>query len=411
MNNSSNKMEVRIRTLICSLLTYFILLFYVISINVESIEAVLTSKSSDTTDGKSSWPSNNRQVASNFMSEKPYFEEGVSKNVTSIADDVAILKCRVKNKKNRTVSWMRKKDLHILTTNIYTYTGDQRFSVIHLPGSDDFDLRIEYTQPKDSGIYECQVNTEPKMNLAVHLQITDIEDDLDPSQNSAIEIIPKDDSWTVSGGSLDTQQSNSILDDYEESIIENLDNYNNEVDQTFDTLNYYEDTETYIELLDRADGRHRDKYVIPTKYDYKAPQAQIMGNTEIHVKKGSTISLACSVNIHAKSITWYHGDRIVDFDSSRGGISLETEKTESGTTSRLLLTRATVKDSGNYSCIPTSSIPASASVHVLNDEYPAHLTTNAAECITGNFVFMFILPIVELLFRPRLIHYVFSCIS
>uniref|UniRef100_T1GTF1 Ig-like domain-containing protein n=1 Tax=Megaselia scalaris TaxID=36166 RepID=T1GTF1_MEGSC len=50
----------------------------------------------------------------------------------------------------------------------------------------------------------------------------------------------------------------------------------------------------------------------------------------------------------------------------RGGISLETEKTESGTTSRLLLTRATAKDSGNYTCAPTSAIPASASVHVLN---------------------------------------------
>lgn len=67
---------------------------------------------------------------------------------------------------------MRKRDLHILTTNIYTYTGDQRFSVIHPPGSDDYDLRIEYTQPKDTGIYECQVNTEPKINLALHLQIT-----------------------------------------------------------------------------------------------------------------------------------------------------------------------------------------------------------------------------------------------
>lgn len=67
---------------------------------------------------------------------------------------------------------MRKRDLHILTTNIYTYTGDQRFSVIHPPGSDDYDLRIEYTQPKDTGIYECQVNTEPKINLALHLKIT-----------------------------------------------------------------------------------------------------------------------------------------------------------------------------------------------------------------------------------------------
>uniref|UniRef100_A0A182LZ66 Ig-like domain-containing protein n=1 Tax=Anopheles culicifacies TaxID=139723 RepID=A0A182LZ66_9DIPT len=71
------------------------------------------------------------------------------------------------------VSWMRKRDLHILTSNIYTYTGDQRFSVIHPPDSDDWDLKIEYAQQKDSGIYECQVNTEPKINLAVYLDVTD----------------------------------------------------------------------------------------------------------------------------------------------------------------------------------------------------------------------------------------------
>lgn len=73
--------------------------------------------------------------------------------------------------------------------------------------------------------------------------------------------------------------------------------------------------------------------------------------------------------MHSLFILRFHGKNIVDFDSSRGGISLETEKTESGTTSRLLLTRATVKDSGNYTCAPTSAIPASASVHVLNGKF------------------------------------------
>lgn len=67
---------------------------------------------------------------------------------------------------------MRKRDLHILTSNIFTYTGDQRFSVIHPQDSDDWDLKIEYAQLRDSGIYECQVNTEPKINLAIHLDVT-----------------------------------------------------------------------------------------------------------------------------------------------------------------------------------------------------------------------------------------------
>lgn len=65
---------------------------------------------------------------------------------------------------------MRKRDLHILTSNIFTYTGDGRFSVVHPEGSDDWNLKIEYVQKRDAGIYECQVNTEPKINMAVTLQ-------------------------------------------------------------------------------------------------------------------------------------------------------------------------------------------------------------------------------------------------
>jgi hypothetical protein len=69
---------------------------------------------------------------------------------------------------------------------------------------------------------------------------------------------------------------------------------------------------------------------------------------------------------------------LVDFDSLRGGISLETEKTEGGTTSRLMLTRAQFRDSGNYTCAPASSISASAMVHVLNGKFFKLFQTNSS---------------------------------
>lgn len=69
------------------------------------------------------------------------------------------------------VSWMRKRDLHILTSSIFTYTGDARFGVIHPEASDEWNLRVEYVQKRDAGIYECQVNTEPKINLAILLNV------------------------------------------------------------------------------------------------------------------------------------------------------------------------------------------------------------------------------------------------
>lgn len=63
----------------------------------------------------------------------------------------------------------------------------------------------------------------------------------------------------------------------------------------------------------------------------------------------------------------FHGSSIVDFDSARGGISLETEKTDGGTSSRLMLTRAALRDSGNYTCLPAGAVPASVHVHVLSN--------------------------------------------
>nr|CAH7732376.1 unnamed protein product [Callosobruchus chinensis] len=181
---------------------------------------------------------------------------------------------------------MRKRDLHILTSGIHTYTGDQRFSVRHPDHSDDWDLHIEYVQKRDAGVYECQVNTEPKINLAVVLNV---------------------------------------------------------------------------------DGEYI--FSVSKRLFVADAQAAISGPPEVYVKKGSTISLTCTVNVHSQppsSVLWYHGSAVVDFDSPRGGISLETEKTEAGTTSRLLVTKALLSDSGNYTCMPSNASPASTIVHVLN---------------------------------------------
>ncbi|EDV45260.2 zwei Ig domain protein zig-8 isoform X1 [Drosophila erecta] len=261
-------------------------------------------------------------------SERPFFDDISPRNVSAVVDEIAILRCRVKNKGNRTVSWMRKRDLHILTTNIYTYTGDQRFSVIHPPGSEDWDLKIDYAQPRDSGVYECQVNTEPKINLAICLQII-------------------------------------------------------------------------------ADNDFRDLKTEKRFYDTKSARAKILGSTEIHVKRDSTIALACSVNIHAPSVIWYHGSSVVDFDSLRGGISLETEKTDIGTTSRLMLTRASLRDSGNYTCVPNGAIPASVRVHVLTGEQPAAMQTSAAIRIRAYTAMITIISAKVLLYISSLKEYIY----
>ncbi|XP_037941880.1 zwei Ig domain protein zig-8-like [Teleopsis dalmanni] len=83
------------------------------------------------------------------------------------------LKCRLQDGKK--VSWIRKRDLHILTAGSTTYTSDQRFQVLRPENSCNWTLQIKYPQPRDSGIYECQINTEPKMSLSYIFNVIELK--------------------------------------------------------------------------------------------------------------------------------------------------------------------------------------------------------------------------------------------
>ncbi|KAI4482769.1 hypothetical protein M0804_008622 [Polistes exclamans] len=71
------------------------------------------------------------------------------------------------------VSWVRHRDVHLLTVGRYTYTSDQRFEAQHYPHTEDWTLKIRYPQRKDTGIYECQISTTPPVGRTVHLTIVE----------------------------------------------------------------------------------------------------------------------------------------------------------------------------------------------------------------------------------------------
>ena len=64
----------------------------------------------------------------------------------------------------------------------------------------------------------------------------------------------------------------------------------------------------------------------------------------------------------ARYVFWYHNERMINYDSERG-ISVTTTPGRR-THSQLFIQRAEVSDSGNYTCAPSSSLPASISVFV-----------------------------------------------
>ncbi|XP_003692645.1 uncharacterized protein LOC100867244 [Apis florea] len=102
----------------------------------------------------------------------PVFEPTAA-NVSAFVGQTVYLPCRVRNLGDKVVSWMRSKDLHILTSGNTLFSSDARFGPLHTPGSDAWTLRLDNARKTDSGKYECQVNTEPKMMYAVQLSVRD----------------------------------------------------------------------------------------------------------------------------------------------------------------------------------------------------------------------------------------------
>uniref|UniRef100_A0A1B6M637 Ig-like domain-containing protein n=1 Tax=Graphocephala atropunctata TaxID=36148 RepID=A0A1B6M637_9HEMI len=108
----------------------------------------------------------------------PYFDKAASKNITALLGKTAYLNCKVKNLGNKSVSWVRHRDIHLLTVGRYTYTSDQRFRAIHHQSSEDWSLQVKYPQHRDSGIYECQISTTPHMSHYIHLNVVEPTTDI-----------------------------------------------------------------------------------------------------------------------------------------------------------------------------------------------------------------------------------------
>lgn len=81
------------------------------------------------------------------------------------------------------------------------------------------------------------------------------------------------------------------------------------------------------------------------------------------IKPNATLTYKLCVYIYIEMYSLY--SQAINFDSPRGGISLVTEKGPV-TSSRLLIQKAILKDSGLYTCAPSNAHPNSVRVHILN---------------------------------------------
>lgn len=83
----------------------------------------------------------------------------------------AVLHCVAHNVGENTVSWIRRRDYHLLTVGSQAYSSDDRFQVRYIKQENDWQLHIRYVQVRDDGVYECQVSSHPPVSLFSTLHV------------------------------------------------------------------------------------------------------------------------------------------------------------------------------------------------------------------------------------------------
>lgn len=100
-------------------------------------------------------------------------------------------------------------------------------------------------------------------------------------------------------------------------------------------------------------------------------KAVIEGAPDIYVKSGSSINLTCVITqspIPPVFVFWYHDDRMINYDSSRGQIAIQKAVGDTAL-SKLFIKDVQPADSGNYTCCPSNAEATSITLHVLNGGY------------------------------------------
>ncbi|XP_072403367.1 uncharacterized protein [Diabrotica undecimpunctata] len=269
----------------------------------------------------------------------PYFDATTPSNVTALVGKSAYLSCRVRNLGNKTVSWIRHRYIHILTVGIYTYTSDQRFQANRHPETDDWTLQIKWAQKRDAGTYECQISTQPLKSYFVNLNV----------------VVDSKKKETPGRGSMHDKEKYRIFEvDIEIGTKETITNlimcYGPMKMQLKTKLIVQRRTGNSVRVFNQECAHRGDDREIQTRHQPAKP-------------------LAVSV---------------ISYDSSRGGVSVITEKGDV-TTSFLLIQNAGIQDSGKYSCSPSNADVASIRVHLLNGEMPAAMQTGSAGLSSSSF--------------------------
>nr|XP_027238385.1 uncharacterized protein LOC113829412 [Penaeus vannamei] len=212
-----------------------------------------------------------------LLEEEPYFDASMTATYTGYLGKTATLTCIVHAAKNdKSVSWIRGRDLRILTVGGYTYTTDLRFEAFHQPHSTEWTLRIKSVQLRDQGGYECQIATKPIRTYHVFLKVVDIHKKFKRALSS-----------------ITACQHEAALNPEPSEL-------------PFTGLNTHR-----VPLVKNLWKAAR---LPPNCVSIPEPTVEVVGAPDIYVNTASMINLTCVVH-HApyppEDITWYHGNQVL----------------------------------------------------------------------------------------------------
>ncbi|CAB4059260.1 unnamed protein product [Lepeophtheirus salmonis] len=100
---------------------------------------------------------------------QPEIDTHKSPNVSASVGRTAMLKCTISNLGQKSVSWVRHNDVNLISVGKYKYIKDKRIRILH--ESHEWVLIITDVQFFDKGLYECQVNSSPRVSKIISLNV------------------------------------------------------------------------------------------------------------------------------------------------------------------------------------------------------------------------------------------------
>ncbi|OXU19898.1 hypothetical protein TSAR_003381 [Trichomalopsis sarcophagae] len=133
----------------------------------------------------------------------PYIDSRNMTNVTVQLNTHAYLPCKVRQIGNKSVSWVRTRDDHILAVDRTIFIADDRFQSHFYDKTNTWSLLVKYAQKRDEGEYECQISTEPKLSHTVRLiVIADANGEKTKIAVPQIEILGDKDRYVKTGSTV-----------------------------------------------------------------------------------------------------------------------------------------------------------------------------------------------------------------